>query len=114
MAAVIDRRLGTVVPQSGQALHVPSETPPFSRAHVTPRTKQPTKQKRATQHREKVHAYRDSLPGRGLRPIQIWAWDTRSGEYAAEAWRQSRAIASALGHTAENDGRIGVEAGVDA
>ncbi len=43
--------------------------------------------------RTKVQAHRNRLRALGLRPIQIWVPDTRSKAFAAEARRQSRAIA---------------------
>jgi Protein of unknown function (DUF3018) len=43
--------------------------------------------------RDKVRAHRDRLRQRGLRPIQIWVPDVRSPVFAAEAHRQSLAIA---------------------
>ena len=112
MSAVIERRLSTVVSPTDQALHVPPETTPFSAAHVTPPTKLPKKQKRVVQHRNKVRAYREGLPARGLRSIQLWVWDVQSGEYVAEAWRQSQAIASALGQAVQiaNMGGVGIRA----
>ena len=44
--------------------------------------------------REKVRAHRARLRRQGLRPVQIWLPDTRSPKFAAEARRQSRAIAN--------------------
>lgn len=43
--------------------------------------------------REKVRAYRERLRRQGLRPVQIWVPDTRSPTFAAEAHRQSVAVA---------------------
>jgi hypothetical protein len=43
--------------------------------------------------RDKVRAHRARLRAHGLRPIQIWVPDTRSPEFAAEAHRQSLAVA---------------------
>ncbi len=43
--------------------------------------------------REKVRAHRERLRRQGLRPIQIWVPDVRSPTFAAEAHRQSLAIA---------------------
>jgi hypothetical protein len=43
--------------------------------------------------RAKVRAHRERLRAQGLRPIQIWVPDTRSPEFAAEAHRQSVALA---------------------
>lgn len=46
-----------------------------------------------TTTRAKVAAYRDRLRRQGLRPIQIWVPDVRSAAFAAEAHRQSLAVA---------------------
>jgi Protein of unknown function (DUF3018) len=43
--------------------------------------------------RDKVRAYRERLRRQGLRPIQIWVPDLRSPAFAAEARRQSLAVA---------------------
>ena len=43
--------------------------------------------------REKVRTHRERLRRQGLRPIQIWVPDVRSPEFAAEAHRQSLAVA---------------------
>jgi hypothetical protein len=43
--------------------------------------------------RDKVRAYRERLRRQGLRPIQIWVPDVRSPAFAAEAHRQSLAVA---------------------
>jgi hypothetical protein len=51
--------------------------------------------------REKVRAYRDRLRAQGLRPVQVWVPDTRSPAFAAEARRQSLAVASSP-HAAED------------
>ena len=44
--------------------------------------------------RDKVRAHRDRLRRQGLRPIQIWVPDVRSPAFAAEAHRQSLAVAT--------------------
>jgi hypothetical protein len=44
--------------------------------------------------RAKVEAYRARLRAQGLRPVQVWVPDTRSPAFAAEAHRQSRAVAT--------------------
>jgi hypothetical protein len=44
--------------------------------------------------RERVHQHREKLRKLGLRPIQIWVPDVRAPEFAAEAHRQSAAIAA--------------------
>jgi hypothetical protein len=49
---------------------------------------------RSNPSRDKVRAYRQRMRQRGLRPIQIWVPDVRSNDFAAEAHRQSVAIAS--------------------
>jgi hypothetical protein len=43
--------------------------------------------------RDKVRAHRARLRRQGLRPIQIWVPDVRSPTFAAEAHRQSLAVA---------------------
>jgi Antitoxin MazE-like len=43
--------------------------------------------------RDRVRAHRDRLRAQGLRPLQIWVPDVRSPAFAAEAYRQSRAVA---------------------
>src|ERR1700738_152979 len=44
--------------------------------------------------RDKVRAYRERLRRQGLRPLQIWVPDVRSPGFAAEAHRQSLAVAN--------------------
>ena len=51
--------------------------------------------------RDKVRAYRERLRSQGLRPVQIWVPDVRSPVFAAEAHRQSAAVAA--GPCAEED-----------
>lgn len=51
--------------------------------------------------RDKVRAYRDRLRQQGLRPIQIWVPDARSPAFAAEARRQSLAVAQSS-HASED------------
>jgi Protein of unknown function (DUF3018) len=48
----------------------------------------------AKSSREKVRAHRKRLREQGLRPIQIWVPDMRSPAFAAEAHRQSLAVAN--------------------
>ena len=48
---------------------------------------------RSRSSREKVRAHRKRLRQQGLRPIQIWVPDMRSPAFAAEAHRQSLAVA---------------------
>ena len=43
--------------------------------------------------RAKVEACRARLRAQGLRPVQVWVPDTRSSAFAAEAHRQSQAVA---------------------
>lgn len=45
--------------------------------------------------RDRVTAHRARLRAQGLRPVQIWVPDVRSGEFAAEAHRQARLVAAA-------------------
>lgn len=49
---------------------------------------------RSKSSRDKVRAHRARLRRQGLRPIQIWVPDVRSAAFAAEARRQSRAVAT--------------------
>jgi hypothetical protein len=49
---------------------------------------------RSISSRDKVKAHRDRLRRHGLRPIQIWVPDVRSPTFAAEAHRQSLAVAN--------------------
>jgi len=49
---------------------------------------------RSKPSRDKVRAHREKLRRQGLRPIQIWVPDVRSPEFAAEAHRQSLAVAN--------------------
>ena len=44
--------------------------------------------------RQKVQAHRERLRRQGLRPVQVWVPDTRSPEFAVEASRQSRRVAT--------------------
>ena len=55
--------------------------------------------------RNKVRAYRERLRAQGLRPLQIWVPDTRSPEFAAEAHRQSLAVAESA-HAEEDQAFI--------
>ena len=51
--------------------------------------------------RDKVRAHRERLRRQGLRPIQIWVPDVRSPEFAAEAHRQSLAVANSAQERAD-------------
>jgi hypothetical protein len=44
--------------------------------------------------RQRVQEHRDRLRAQGLRPVQIWVPDVRAPQFAAEAHRQSAAIAA--------------------
>lgn len=44
---------------------------------------------------QRVQKRREALRAQGLRPVQIWAIDTRTPEFKAEARRQSILIAEA-------------------
>lgn len=57
--------------------------------HVTDMSSPPQKKS----SRDKVRKHRQKLREQGLRPIQIWVPDVRSPEFAAEAHRQSMAVA---------------------
>lgn len=58
-----------------------------------PRSKRSAK---AATSKGKVRAHRERLRRQGLRPIQIWVPDVRSPGFAAEAHRQSRAVAESV------------------
>ena len=49
--------------------------------------------------------YRKRMRDRGMRPIQIWVADTRTPEFAAEAHRQSAAVAASE-HAADDQAFI--------
>ena len=49
--------------------------------------------KKKQDSREKVRNYRERMRAQGLRPVQIWVPDTRTAAFAAEAHRQSLAVA---------------------
>jgi len=55
---------------------------------------------RAERVKAHMRAYRSRLKEQGLRPVQIWALDTRSAEVVAELRRQSLSLA---GDPAERD-----------
>jgi hypothetical protein len=46
-----------------------------------------------TDSRRRVRAHRQRLRAQGLRPVQIWVPDVNAEGFAAEAHRQSRAVA---------------------
>ena len=46
-----------------------------------------------TSSRRRVRAHRERLRAQGLRPVQIWVPDVNAEGFAAEAHRQSRAVA---------------------
>ena len=51
--------------------------------------------------RRRVRAHRERLRAQGLRPVQIWVPDVTAEGFAAEAHRQSRAVAESA--AAEDD-----------
>ena len=53
----------------------------------------------------RVRNYRKRMRDRGMRPIQIWVADTRTPEFAAEAHRQSAAVAASE-HAADDQAYI--------
>ncbi|MGH3198281.1 MAG: antitoxin MazE family protein [Streptosporangiaceae bacterium] len=50
-----------------------------------------------TGSRRRVRAHRERLRAQGLRPVQIWVPDVTAEGFAAEAHRQSRAVAASDG-----------------
>ena len=53
------------------------------------------------QVRERVRQHRERLRAQGLRPIQIWVPDVRAAGFAAEAHRQSAAVAASQASAAD-------------
>lgn len=53
----------------------------------------------------RVRNYRGRMRDRGLRPIQLWVADVRTPEFAAEAHRQSAAVATGE-HAADDQAYI--------
>lgn len=53
--------------------------------------------------RDKVRAHRERLRQQGLRPIQIWVPDVRAPAFAAEAHRQSLAVANSTYEQEDQD-----------
>ena len=51
--------------------------------------------------RRRVRQHRQRLRAQGLRPVQIWVPDVNAEGFAAEAHRQSRAVAASA--AAEDD-----------
>ena len=58
---------------------------------------------RSKSSRNKVRAHRQRLRQQGLRPIQIWVPDMRSPSVAAEARKQSLAVARSTHAKADQD-----------
>jgi hypothetical protein len=54
-----------------------------------------------TGSRRRVREHRERLRAQGLRPVQIWVPDVNAEGFAAEAHRQSRAVA--VSDAADND-----------
>jgi hypothetical protein len=55
----------------------------------------------ALSSKEKTRAYRERMRRQGMRLLQIWVPDVRSPEFAAEAHRESLAIANSA-HEADD------------
>ena len=53
----------------------------------------------------RVRSYRKRMRDRGMRPIQMWVADVRTPEFAAEAHRQSAAVAASE-HAADDQAYI--------
>lgn len=54
-----------------------------------------------TASKRRVAEHRARLRSQGLRPVQIWVPDVRAPGFAAEAHRQSRAVATS-NHSADD------------
>lgn len=63
------------------------------RLHVTCSQDKDMSRTPSKSSRDKVRVHREKLRRKGLRPIQIWVPDVRSPKFAAEAHRQSLAVA---------------------
>ena len=59
-----------------------------------PKRKPAGRKRRPLTSREKVRAHRARLRAQGLRPVTLWLPDMRSPEFAAQAHRDSLAIAN--------------------
>ena len=59
--------------------------------------------KNKTGSRDRVRGYRERMRARGLRPVQIGVPDTRTARFAAEAHRQSLAVAESPQAQADQD-----------
>jgi hypothetical protein len=81
-------------PAKPKAKSSPKRKPSPKPKAKSPPKRKPSPKPKAKSSREKVRAHRQRLRAQGLRPIQIWVPDTRSPEFAAEARRQSLAIAN--------------------
>ena len=53
----------------------------------------------------RVRNYRRRMRDRGMRPVQLWVTDVRTPEFAAEAHRQSAAVAASE-HAADDQAYI--------
>ena len=56
---------------------------------------------RAERNRAKARAWREKKRAQGLRPVQLWVYDTRAPGFAEEATRQALAAANSP-HAAED------------
>ena len=60
-----------------------------------------TRRTKALTSREKVSAYRSRMRRGGFRLVQMWLPDTRSSKFAAQAHKDSRAIAASASEQEE-------------
>lgn len=63
--------------------------------------------------RDRVRQHRERLRSQGLRPVQIWVPDVRAPEFAAEAHRQSAAIAASEGEADDQAFVDAISVGLD-
>ena len=61
--------------------------------------------------RRRVRAHRERLRAQGLRPVQIWVPDVNAEGFAAEAHRQSRAVAVSDAADGDRPSRIRYRSG---
>jgi hypothetical protein len=59
-----------------------------------------TPQEKAERNRQKARDWRSKMRANGLRPVQLWVYDSRNPSFAEECRRQAKA-AAASEHEAE-------------
>ena len=77
----------------------------FNRAAVTCNTNCMATPHEGSSVSKRVRDYRKRMRAQGMRPIQLWVADVRSPAFAAEAHRQSAAVAASQ-HAADDQAFI--------